>query len=37
MKVMNFRWASAVRRHFKSSPEAISELTSLLAPGDSSR
>ncbi|MBP8533879.1 hypothetical protein GWI24_12110 [Streptomyces sp. MK37H] len=26
-----------VRRHFKPSPEAIAELTSLLAPGDSSR
>ncbi|SCE35905.1 hypothetical protein GA0115234_1081105 [Streptomyces sp. DvalAA-43] len=23
-----------VRRHFKPSPDAISELTSLLAPGD---
>ncbi|MFJ9822520.1 hypothetical protein ACIRU3_46440 [Streptomyces sp. NPDC101151] len=26
-----------VRRHFKPSPEAISELTSLLAPGDARR
>jgi hypothetical protein len=26
-----------VRRYFKPSPEAISELTSLLAPGDSRR
>ncbi len=26
-----------VRRYFKPSPEAIAELTSLLAPGDSSR
>jgi hypothetical protein len=26
-----------LRRHFKPSPEAIAELTSLLAPGDSRR
>lgn len=26
-----------VRRYFKPSPEAIAELTSLLAPGDSQR
>jgi integrase/recombinase XerC len=26
-----------VRRYFKPSPEAISELTSLLAPGDAHR
>jgi hypothetical protein len=26
-----------VRRYFKPSPEAISELTSLLAPGDARR
>jgi hypothetical protein len=26
-----------VRRYFKPSPEAIAELTSLLAPGDSRR
>jgi hypothetical protein len=26
-----------LRRNFKLSPEAISELTSLFAPGDSSR
>lgn len=37
MAKSRYKWPENVRRYFKPSPEAISELTSLLAPGDAGR